>query len=292
MHFDEELMMKSQNHVFHTKHDFKPELGWATFQLLSEIDSKGISPTGLYFIAKTIGSPLTKRSGLSKILTSMQDVGLIEKMQSRITLSKAGKALAEGLGGYEVGFYTAVHCLYSWKWIWDRNIHIASPSWSYREVLKQILNSGSIGIDSDEIVLRIVSAAEKKFDTDKVSFSRSSVSGVTMWLEAQALPPIRKEGRRIIRHNLSVSMADSIRLHLSALCALDRGEIILDKKNIQLLAESVLIQTNELVRIVEDFVSDSDEFLFISAVPNRVIFKGSRDPFIKWVVRETNRQGD
>ena len=286
MHFDKELMMNSQKHVFHTKHDFKPELGWAAFQLLSEINSNGISSADLHVIAKAVGSPLTKRSGLNKVLTSMQDVGLIKKMQSGVTLSKAGKALAKGLGGYEVGFYTAVHCLYSWKWIWDRNTHRASPSWSYREVLKQILNSGSVGIDSDEIVLRLVSAAEKKFNTDKVSFSRSSVSGVTMWLEAQALPLIRKEGLRIIRQNLSTSMADAMRLHLSALCALDRGEIILDRKSIQLLSESILIQTDELVRVVEDFVRDSDEFLFISAVPNRVIFKDSRDPFIQWVVSD------
>ena len=281
--------MKSQVHVFHTKHDFKPELGWAAFQLVSETGSNGISLADLHVIAKAVGSPLTKRSGLNKILTSMQDVGLIEKMQSGVTLSKAGRALANGLGGYEVGFCTAVHCLYAWKWIWDRNIQNASPSWSYREVLKQILSSGSVGVDSDEIVLRLVFAAEEKFNTVRVSFSRSSVSGVTMWLEAQALPLIKKEGPRIICQDFSAPMADSMRLHLAALCALGSGETILDKKNMQLLAESVLIRTNELVSLVEDFVRDSDEFLFIPAIPNRVTFKGSKDPFIKWVVKATNR---
>ena len=29
--------MKSLRHVFHTRHDFKPDLGWEAFQLLSEI---------------------------------------------------------------------------------------------------------------------------------------------------------------------------------------------------------------------------------------------------------------
>ena len=76
----------------------------------------------------------------------------------------------------------------------------------------------------------------------KVSFSRSSVSGVTMWLESQALPLIRKEGNRIRCQNAPTPTADSMRLHLAALCGLNSGEVVLDDKNMQLLAESVLIQ--------------------------------------------------
>ena len=280
--------MQSHNHVFHTKHDFKPELGWAAFQLLAEIGSEEILPTDLHAIAKAIGSPLAKRSNLTKLFASMQDVGLIEKRQEGITLSKAGRFLAQGIGSYEIGFRSAVHCLYAWKWIWDGNTQLASPSWSYRQVLREILSSGSSGVDSDEIVLRTVSAAEGDFNAVKVSFSRSSVSGVSMWLESQAFPLIRKEGRRILRHNASTITADSTRLHLAALCALGSDKVTLDKKNIQLLAESVLIQPDELVSIVEDFAHDSDEFLFIPAVPSQVIFKRSEDPFIEWIVRPTN----
>ena len=278
--------MKSPIHVFHTKHDFKPDLGWSAFQLLTEISSGGISPTKLHNIAKAVGSPLVQRSNLNKLLTSMQDVGLIEKTQEGVTLSKAGRTLAKGLGGYEIGFRAAVHCLYAWRWIWDGNSKVASPSWSYREVLRQILGSGSIGVDSDEIVLRLVSVAEQHFGAAKISFSRSSVSGVTMWLEAQALPLIKREGKRIRRQSLS-PMADSIRLHLASLCSLSNGEAVLNDKRMQLLAESFLIQTDELIGPVEDFIRDSDEFLFIPSVPNRIVFNGSEDPFIEWIVRET-----
>ena len=215
----------------------------------------------------------------------MQDVGLIEKTREGVVLSKAGKALAKGIGCYEIGFRAAVHCLYAWRWIWDGNNKIASPSWSYREVLRQILGSGSIGVDSDEIVLRLVSVAEQHFGAAKVSFSRSSVGGVTMWLEAQALPLIKREGKRIRRQSLS-PMSDSIRLHLASLCSLSNGEVVLNDKRMQLLAESFLIQTDELIGPVEDFTRDSDEFLFIPSVPNRVVFNGSEDPFIEWIVRE------
>ena len=280
--------MKSLRHVFHTRHDFKPNLGWEAFQLLSEIPSDGISASNLHTISKAVGSPLGRLSNLTKHLASMQDVGLIEKTREGVVLSKAGRALAKGIGCYETGFHAAVHCLYAWKWIWDGDDKIASPSWSYREVLRQILNSGSIGVDSDEIVLRLVSVAEERFGEVKVSFSRSSVSGVTVWLEGQALPLVRKEGKRILCQNSSIPMADAIRLHLAALCSLDNGETVLDDTKVQLLAEPFLIQTNGLIGLLEDFARDTDEFLFISSVPNRVVFNGSEDPFIEWIVKEAS----
>ena len=280
--------MKSSRHIFHTRHDFKPDLGWEAFQLLSEILSDGISPSNLHTISKAVGSPLARLSNLTKLLASMQDVGLIEKTREGIALSTAGRALAKGIGCYEVGFRAAVHCLYAWKWIWDGDKKTASPSWSYREVLRQILYSGSVGVDSDEIVLRLVSVAEEDFGKVKVSFSRASVSGVTVWLESQALRLVKREGKRIFCQNSSTSMADALRLHLAAICSLDNGEVVLDDKKTQLLAEPFLIQTDRLIGLIEDFARDTDEFLFISSVPNRVVFNGSEDPFIEWIVKEAS----
>ena len=280
--------MKSPRHVFHTRHDFKPSLGWEAFQLLSHVPPDGISASSLHTISKAVGSPLGRLSNLTKLLASMQDVGLIEKTREGISLSKAGRSLAKGIGSYETGFYAAVHCLYAWKWIWDGDKKTASPSWSYREVLRQILNSGSIGVDSDEIVLRLVSVAEEDFGKVKVSFSRASVSGVTVWLEGQVLPLVKKEGKRILCQNSSIPMADAIRLHLAALCSDKKGEIVFDDEKMQLLAESFLVQTDKLLSLLEDFARDTDEFLFISSVPSRVVFNGSEDPFIEWIVKEAS----
>ena len=280
--------MRSPRHVFHTRHDFKPELGWEAFQLLSETGSDGISPSNLHTIAKAVGSPLGRLSNLTKILAAMQDIGLTKKTKEGIVLSKAGRTLTKGIGHYPIGFQTSVHCLYAWKWIWDRNESIASPSWSYREVLRLILNAGATGIDSDEIVLRLLSSADERFGDVPVSFSRSSVSGVTVWLEGQALPLIRKDGKKIYCQNSSVPMVDTIRLHLAALCSLDNGEAVLDDKKVQLLAESFLLRTEGLIGALDDFFHNSDEFLFISSAPNRVIFTGSEDPFIEWIAIEAS----
>ncbi|MFQ6042071.1 MAG: hypothetical protein ACE5PV_14530 [Candidatus Poribacteria bacterium] len=276
--------MKLHHHVFHTKHDFTPELGWAAFQLLAEIGSDGISPSDLQAVAKAVASPLTRRSSLNKLLSAMQDVGITNRNRETVCLSDAGMALGKGLGRYEEGFRAAVHCVYSWKWIWDENTRTASPSWSYREVCRQILAAGTAGVDSDDIVLRVVSAAER-FNVEKVSFSRSSVSGVTMWLEAQAPPLIQKKGRRIFTLGSRAPMADSIRLHLAALCALSGGEATLDTDNIQLLAECFLIPANELFVPITDFTRESHEFLLVPGVPNQVIFNGSEDPFIEWIAK-------
>jgi hypothetical protein len=280
--------MSIQNHVFHTKHDFTLELGWAAFQLLAEIGPGGIKPTALLALAKAVASLLTKRSALNKLLAAMLEVGLVERTHEEVRLSRAGEALAVGIGRYETGFCIAVHCLYAWKWIWDGDVTTASPSWSYREVLRQILAAGSTGIDADEIVLRVVATAER-FDTVQVSFSRSSASGVTIWLASQALPLIKKKGQRIFLQNSSAPLADSVRLHVAALCALGGGEAMLNDENRQLLAESFLIGADEWVGLVTDVIRDYGEFLFIPTVPSRVIFKGSEDPFIIWMVKSARR---
>jgi hypothetical protein len=226
---------------------------------------------------------------LNKLLTAMLEVGLVERTQEEVRLSRAGEALAAGIGRYETGFRMAVHCLYAWKWIWDGDATTASPSWSYREVLRHILAAGSTGIDVDEIVLRVVAAAER-FDAVKVSFSRSSVSGVTLWLVTQALPLITKRGQRIFLHNASAPLPDSVRLHVAALCALGGGEATLNDENRQLLAESLLIGADECVGLVTAMIQDYGEFLFVPTVPSRVIFKGAEDPFIIWMIKSARRK--
>ena len=75
---------------------------------------------------------------------------------------------------------------------------------------------------------------------------------------------------------------------LASLCSLENGESVLDDEKMQLLAESFLIQTDKLLGLLEDFARDTDEFLFISSVPNRVVFNGSEDPFIEWIVKEAS----
>jgi len=278
-----------QRHVFHTRHDFTPEFAWAAFQLLDGIGSAGLATSDLHNIAKFTASPLTKRADLSKLLAAMEEIGLTKRRREHVALSAAGESLAKSLGRYREGFCAAVHCLYSWTWLWKGNA-MATPSWSYREVCRQLLDTGTIGIGADELVLRVVSSATKAFQVEKVSFSRSSGAGVIMGLEAQVPPMIQKRGTRIFTHNISSPIADPLRLHAAALCAYKGGEVSLDSSNIRLLAECFLMPADELIGQVIEYVRDSMEFLLIPSAPPRLIFNRSEDPFINWIVEFMKRE--
>ena len=276
--------MASPRHVFHTRHDFTPEFAWAAFQLLAGIDRSAIDINELYAIAKATASPLIKRSDLSKLFAAMEQIGLTERAYQQVSLSVAGQSLAKGLGRYRMGFTVAIHCLYSWTWLWQ-SPGTATPSWSYREVCRQLLDGGAAGVEGDELVLRVVSNAARAFSAEKISFSRSSVAGVTMWLEAQAPPLVQRIGSRIFSHNTSAPMADALRLHLAALCACTGGEALLNVESLQLLAEGFLMSTAELIGYVSDFAQASSEFLLVRSIPYRVVFRESDDPFINWMIK-------
>lgn len=277
-------MMATKQHVFHTKHDFSPDLGWGAFDLLTQIGEEGISVLNIHSIAQLIASPLAKRSDLNKLITALQDIGLAQRVREKITLSDAGIALSRGVGKYKQGFNAAIHTIYFWKWLWDCDQLVASPSWSYREVCKNILDEGLSGIDYNEIVLRVVSAAER-FKAEKVSFSRSSVSGVLMWLDAQQPPLIGKQGSRVFSQGIPVLNQDLIKLSLTALCAICGGDVTLTINNLRLLSECLLVSENEIIGLVFDFISGSSEFLLINGVPQRIIFRESTDPFINWIIK-------
>lgn len=281
--------MTAPRHVFHTRHDFTPEFAWAAFQLLESIGTSGVATSDLYTIAKATASPLTKRSDLSKLMAAMDEVGLTERSREHVTLSPAGESLAKSLGRYREGFCVAVHCLYSWTWLWE-GAATATPSWSYREVCRQLLDAGTAGVGPDELVLRVVSSAARVFRAEKISFSRASVTGVTMWLEAQSPPLIQRRGSRIFTHNITGPMADPLRLHAAALCAYAGGEALLDVGGVRLLAECFLMPADELMGHIIEFAQNSKEFLLITGAPHRLIFKESEDPFINWMLMSVKRK--
>src|SRR5262249_24158367 len=120
--------------------------------------------------------------------------------------------------------------------LWDGVPGVASPSWSYRTVCRAILGSPVSGVSPDDLVLQVLAAAEP-FGAARVSFSRSSVSGVPGWLRAQSPPLVRTAGQRIARAFGEVPSATAIRLHLAALAALRGGRVPLDAENLKLLSE-------------------------------------------------------
>jgi hypothetical protein len=291
-------------HVFHTKHDFSPELGWAAFQLLQQagdsydaagdaVEDEGLSVEELEELAHMVASPLAARSDGQKVVGALQDVGLVEREKGRARLSRLGRLVGHSVGRYEDGFRKAVHCLYFWDWLWKTadsgTLNApATPSWSYRAVCRHILEAGPGGIERDDLVLRVVEDAQS-FGATKVSFSRSSVTGVSSWLEAQRPPLIGRDGSRVVAHSFLTSVgllptSGTLRLHLAALCGLHSGEVVMDASALNLLSQALFIPPSGLMLPLADFCDGSDEFLLIRSVPPRLVSRDSADGLIRWMV--------
>jgi hypothetical protein len=269
-------------HTFHTRHDFTPELGWAAFQLLAELGTEGTTPDGLESAARVLASPLARRADLRKLLLSLEELGLVRREGDRLTLSVAGRALADSAGRYEAGFNAGVHCLYAWRWLWDGREVMATPSWSYRQVCREIRLAGSMGIEPDAIVLKVATAGER-FGAERVSFSRSSVNGVTSWLKAQVPALVDHAGGRLRpvghpRPGLTV-----LRFQVAALCSLHGGDASIEGAAAEQLADTLVVAPQELRWVLEEFLGSSEEFSLLGG-GKRIHYRGSSDSFLEWIV--------
>jgi hypothetical protein len=269
-------------HTFHTRHDFTPELGWAAFQLLAEIGSKGTTVEALEETARTLASPLARRSDLRKLLRSMDELGLLRHSEGKLSLSAAGQALADSAGRYEPGFFAGIHCLYAWGWLWGAR-DTATPSWSYRQVCKEIRAAGPLGIDPDAVVLKVTAAGER-FGAVRVSFSRSSVNGVTSWLKAHSPPLVGQAVGRLHAVPQPNPGQTTVRFHAAALCSLGGGQADLRGESAELLADALVLPKQELRSVLEECLTDSDEFHVLGPGARGIAYRGSPDPFLDWIV--------
>ena len=128
-------------------------------------------------------------------------------------------------------------------------------------------------------MLRVVQAADG-FQAERVSFSRSSVSGVTNWLSAQTPPLVELRGKKMARVRGQAPAASALRLNLAAMCALGGGRAALDGDSLEYLAESVLVPADELWLSVVEYARDSAEFCFVPGGRGAVVFERSDDAFV------------
>jgi hypothetical protein len=125
--------------------------------------------------------------------------------------------------------------------------------------------------------------AAGRFDAERVSFSRSSVAGVTTWLRAQSPPLVEGHGTTILRARGQPPAPSLLRLNLAALCALEGGKVPLDGEAMDRLAESMLVPPDELWLPTVEYTRESREFCFVQGGKGAVVFQGSGDPFVRFV---------
>ena len=269
-------------HTFHTRHDFTPEFGWAAFQLIAELGDEGTTAEGLEAAARVLASPLARRADLRKLLLSLEELGLVRRAAARLTLSPAGRALAAAAGRYEAGFHAGVHCLYAWRWLWDRQPERATPSWSYQQVCREIRSAGPMGIEADAIVLKVAAAGER-FGAERVSFSRSSVNGVANWLRSQVPPLVGDAGGRLHAVARPRPGLTLVRFQVASLCSMHGGDVGLEADAAEHLANALVVATQELRWVLSGLFEASDEFAVVGG-GKRIIYRGSSDPFLEWIV--------
>jgi hypothetical protein len=268
-------------HTFHTRHDFTPDLGWAAFQLLTAFGDEGVEVESIEQAAQVLSSPLAKRADLRKLIRSMEEIGLIRASGNRLALSVAGAALAAGAGRYPQGFFAGVHCLYAWTWTWAGQDKIATPAWSYRQVCHAIRSAGSVGIESDAVVLNVTGAAER-FKAERVSFSRSSVNGVTAWLRVQSPSLLEPITGRLHCPTTPCPGLTCVQFHAAALCRHFGGEADLSGKAGEMLADTLLVSPAELRRVIEESLASGTEFHLLNNT-KRIAYRSSADPFLEWI---------
>ncbi len=238
--------MRALTHRFHTRHDFTPELGWETFRLLSLFDEP-TSTAGLKALADQLGSPLRHRKGVEKILASLSDVLLVQKQEDRYCLTSLGEKFSSLDTGWSSVFKAAVHSLY--YWLWDDKYIVANPSWSYKEVCRFIREKGIHGVTADEIVIYVTLSAKKRFNCRSVSFSRSSVAGVTGWLMALDPPLVISQNGRLRINPLVSPSADTVDYALAGASSYFGNPIVLHPLVLDLIGVSLLMSGDQVLEM-------------------------------------------
>ena len=120
------------------------------------------------------------------------------------------------------------------------------------------------------------------------------MNGVTAWLKAHSPPLIGQAGGRLHALPQPRPGPTSVRFHAAALCALRGGQADLGGENAELLADALVLPTQELRLVLEESLAGSDEFHLFGSGVKSISYRGSPDPFLEWIVhgRVTRQLGD
>lgn len=100
-------------HSSHIRYDFTPELGRVAFQIVCGISWESAPSVTLKDIAQAMTSLLARRSNLSKLLTSLNDLGLLVPDGKGVVLTEFGHPPGAGIIAYENVYWATNHYIYA-----------------------------------------------------------------------------------------------------------------------------------------------------------------------------------
>jgi hypothetical protein len=127
--------------------------------------------------------------------------------------------------------------------------------------------------------LEIVKRARSRFGAVQVSFSRSSVSGILNWLEAQSLSLIARKKGRVYPAPGTARSADTIAAVLAAAAGRIGNPLRLEPDLLYWIAASLLLPRDAAFEAVRQHANVGDAVVWIEGVPPAVFIAPSADPF-------------
>jgi hypothetical protein len=165
---------------FHVRHDLRPDFTYELLTLLYALPDRQ-SEEGLREAAEMHGYALRQRKNYGKMLRSLDELGIVSRSRSSITLTDLGRIVSDITRYQKDLLGELVHILYYTSYSWDKNMRF---SWSYRTVANWLWDSAPCEIHRDRLVNIVSQAATEKFNESGVSFSTQSVGGILHWLTA------------------------------------------------------------------------------------------------------------
>jgi hypothetical protein len=169
---------------FHVKHDFSPIVARDALLLLRWL--REASEEELLLQARTRDLEIGRRQSISKVFTSLRDLGFVQRLPSpqreKLQLTPLGSQLADVAVRDELLFAELVHLRYWWLWTPELDGH--KFAWAYQTVADLLWQEAPTSIDANRLVAAVLAAAEQRFGLKGISFSSSSILGILLWVRA------------------------------------------------------------------------------------------------------------
>jgi hypothetical protein len=164
---------------FHVRHDLQPGFTYELLMLLRE-DQAGQTEEELQLAARTQGFALRQRNSYSKLLKSLEELGIVERNHKIVALTEMGLIISEAVLFQRLLLGELIHFLYYTRFDSDQSLRF---SWSYRTVCQHLWMTAPCTINRDRLVNIVTQHARDYFDEGSISFSTQSVMGILYWVD-------------------------------------------------------------------------------------------------------------
>jgi hypothetical protein len=147
--------------------------------MLLQAIPEGQTEEELQVEAQVQGYTLRQRTSYGKLISSLEELGIIEKAHKLLRLTDQGRIISEVSLFQRQLLGELIHFLYYTVFASDENLRF---SWSYRTVCDHLWMTAPCTLNRDRLVNIVVQNAIDQFGETSISFSTQSVLGILYWV--------------------------------------------------------------------------------------------------------------